>query len=303
MKKYIIIYNPNSGKGKGAKKAFLIGKEMCRRGITNLSLFESRKQGDTEVFFKDLSSGGKTLKEYCIVVIGGDGTLGSTIHSIVNNDLECEVAVYPHGTANDFATSLKASRSIRKFVDLILSGKAKPTDVANVNGYYAINAVGGGNFSHGAEVYSLKGKRTWGKLAYYFHCFLSAFTMKSQKLKVKIDDDEYEDNFLFYYIVNSNTAGGFKNFAPTAQLADGNFVFVGVKKCTFFTFCFLFIKILLGRHGSSKKILMQKGQRFQVIPVPPVCKKFLGSDLDGNVGPYHPLNIRIVRRFIKVYSK
>lgn len=302
MKNYIIIYNPNSGKGKGYKKAIKIGVELCYRGIEKVSLFETKSQSSTEEFFKDLSKN-DSLQDYVIIVIGGDGTLGSTIHSIVANDLECEVAVYPHGTANDFATSLKASKNIKRFVDLLLDGKAKDVDVANINGYYAINAIGGGNFSHGAEVYSPGKKKMWGKIAYYAHCFLTAFTMKSQKLVVNIDDEEYIDNFLFYYIVNSNTAGGFKNFAPTAQLADGQFVFVGIKKCSFIPFCFLFLNILLGKHGKSKRVLMKKGQRFKITPVPPVNKKFIGSDLDGNVGPQHPLNVRVIRRFIKIYTK
>jgi len=303
LKKYLIVYNSGSGRGRGEKKALKIGVEMCRRGVENISLFETHKMGDIADYFAELSRTEGDLADYVIIVIGGDGTLGSTIYAIVHNNLQSEVAIYPHGTANDFATSLHASRNIKKFVDLVLSGQTKDIDVANVNNEYAINAIGGGNFSHGGEVFSARGKRFFGKFAYYLHCFFVAFSMKSQKLKVQIDDDEFVDDFIFYYIVNSNTAGGFKHFAPNAQLADGNFVFVGVKKCSFIPFCFLFFKILFGTHGSSKKILMKKGQRFSVTPIPPVEKKFLGSDLDGNVGPMHPLNVRILRRYIKVYAK
>ncbi|MEG1581533.1 MAG: diacylglycerol kinase family lipid kinase [Clostridia bacterium] len=299
MKTYIVVYNPLSGKGNSKKHAEDIVCELIKREFTDVRIFESTSKEDLNEYFKCLNSIGD---EGAIVIsVGGDGTLGTVIHAILSSNIDASVAVYPAGTANDFATFSHMPKNINKFIDVLLKTTPLKTDVAKVNGYYAINAIGVGNFSNGGTVYSSHAKKYFGKLGYYFKCVFSAFAMRSCKLSIKINEKTIEDEFLFLYIVNSQTAGGFKKFAPNAEIYDGKFDFVGIKNCNIFTFTKLFFEILLGKHINNKHVVYAKGSDFKVDKLAQ-NDKFNFADLDGNVGPALPLEIEITASKIKIYK-
>ena len=297
--KYIVVYNSSAGKGKSYTVARKIANCLAEFGKEDIVVFSNNKIENLHnhfMFCEEKPHG-------TVIAVGGDGTLSTVVNAVVLNDIEMNIAVYPCGTANDFASSLKVPKSIKKFVKMIISETPINCDIIKVNDVYGINAVGSGNFSHAGEVYDPRLKKIFGKFAYYSKCVKSSLSMKSNRLKIEFSDGKcVEDDFLFYYAVNSKVAGGFRNFYKKAKIDDGKFGFIGIKKCGFIAFCFLFLKILLGIHANSKYVVFKEDTCLKVTLIGE-NKKFIKSDIDGNIGPNHPLEISVIKDKIKVYSK
>lgn len=296
-KDYFIVYNNSAGKGTSQKYARILAQNIKKWG--DVELVESKSENFILNYFKDIDL--KTELE--IIVVGGDGTLGSTINATIHNNLKANVAVFPCGTANDFSRGLGIKKRLSRFVSLIKNSKAVPTDVAKVNDTYAIHAIGAGSFGHGSMQFSSVGKKNLGIFAYWIKCFFKAFKMKSQTMVIDIDGEILQEKLLFFYCSNGNVAGGFHNFAPHADIYDGYFDFVAIKKCNIFLFSWIFIKLLFGKHEKSRYVVMKKGKCFKISNFGEVNKNFIYSDIDGNSGPMLPLNIEVLKRKINIYTE
>ena len=297
-KDFIVVYNENAGRGKAAHYARKICEWLAIDGDVELVHSESQE------FIKDYFSKKLTKdNNACVVVVGGDGTLGSTIDAVVSSGSKASIAVFPCGTANDFSRSLGIKKQTKRFTRLLLSSQPKKVDVALVNNsVYAVHAIGAGNFGHGSMQFSSVGKKRFGMFAYWLKCFFAAFKMKPEKLQVTIDGKTYQDDFLFFYATNGAVAGGFNHFAPTASMTDGMFDFVGIKKCNIFHFSWVVARLIFGKHTKSKKVIIQKGKNIKITPIAK-SKTFQFCDIDGNKGPQLPLNINVQRQKISIYTE
>lgn len=295
--KFIIVYNPTAGRGDSYKVARKIADKLQDSGGEEIIVFSNSQIENLSNYFMFLEE--KPLGT--IVVVGGDGTLSTVVNAILKNDIHMDIAIYPSGTANDFSSSLGITRNIDKFVKMLRTQTPKFFDVASVNDMFAVNAVGSGNFSHAGMTYNQRVKKLFGKFAYYAKCVLSSLKMKPDKIKIRFDDETIFDDFLFYYIVNSRVAGGFKKFSPRSKIDDGKMYFVGIRKCSFIVFCFLFLTILFGTHTKSKYVVYKSSSSF-FVETDEKNKKFVRSDIDGNLGPKHPLEVKVIKNRIRVFS-
>lgn len=295
--KWLVIYNPDAGKGKGQKIAQTLSRFMRAKGAQDIILFEAVTPQYVKDYVKEVAS---LQAPFSCLVIGGDGTLGTVVDAVASAHASCAIAVYPAGTANDFATSCKVPKRKRAFVRFLESTTPQSTDIMCVNGKYMIHALGVGNFTNGAVVYSQHLKKWLGKLGYYAKCLKDASTMKSAYVSVHIDDKIYSGNYFFFYIVNAPVAGGFRKFAPEAQANDGYFDFIGFKACKFTEFTEIFLKLLSGKHIQHKKVVYVKGKVFD-ISTQTKNPRFQISDIDGNVGASLPLHAEVVHKPLKIY--
>lgn len=295
---FLICFNPLAGKGRGAYHAQRFEQLLTQRGYSNIVILSNENRENIDNYFAGLEqkNGGT------IISVGGDGTINTIVNAMIKHDINMDIVVYPCGTSNDFASSLKMPKDKQKFLNIIDSHEPSTSDIAKVNNIYAINAVGSGNFSHAGTVFNAHAKKFFGKFAYYSKCFFSAFNMKSNRLKITHDKGIIEGEFLFYYAVNSRVAGGFIKFSPSGSIDDGLFDFVGIKKCSFIRFCFIFLRIVFGTHHKSKYVEYFKSSKFLIETIGK-NSKFEKSDIDGNLGPSHPLNIEVIKSRINVYSK
>ena len=166
-----MIYNSGAGKNRSQVRAKEIEALLSARGV-DCVLFESNnKAADAQfaLMVKDVQELGDD--GLCVVVLGGDGTLGAIVRAMVNSGVDVPVAVFPCGTANDFATANKIPKKANKFVDFLFKTAPQCTDIAVVSGVdsvqkqatstIAINAVGAGNFSNGAPAVPVPLSTRW----------------------------------------------------------------------------------------------------------------------------------------------
>ena len=237
------------------------------------------------------------------VFLGGDGTFGIAVDSMIKAGLNFPVAIFPLGTVNDFAKHLGMKRNAKKCVEVLLSGKTKACDVACVNGNYVVNVACGGYFTHGANTYSRAAKKAFGKMAYYGKAVFNLFDMHAQNLNFVVDDESFEAETIMYLCLNSPSAGGFKKIGAEAKIDDGFFDLCVIKKGKLGALLRTGIRILGGKHIPDSHIEYRKGKHFEIsfAESDKHNNKFDKSDTDGNVGPELPLMIDVVPQKIDIF--
>lgn len=300
--KILIVYNPNSGKGRGGKFANRLEKALIKKGVQGIERY--------------CSSSLKLITEFCeknsgnpndyslIVIVGGDGTVGPWVNEMVRNNFIVPVYAFGKGTANDFPCYMKTHRSARKSAKIICADpKVINVDVLKVNNeQYAINVAGGGAFTNGVTRYSKRAKLLLGKLAYMIQGTIEAARMKPQAMKFIVDGEEIYESVYFFLILNSVNAGSIKRISPKALVDDGELDLFAFKKCGFFKRLGAGMSIFLGRSHKSKRIISRKGKVIEAHVVGEACSNFVATDIDGNASGEFPLKVEVVENKLPVVT-
>ena len=291
---FCLIYNNLSGRNKARKIALKVKSEL-ERLFFRVSVFDIQHKKDALEHVEQATKNDLN-RPVNVVVFGGDGTVSSVVTQFKNCLQKVCFSVYPCGTANDFAIEHKFPKNIKKFTKILISQKLKSIDLIDANGKIVVHAVGAGHFTNGSANFNAKRKKIFGRFAYYFKCAMLTLKLNSARLKIEFDKKEtLTDNFLFYYVINTKLAGGFKRFSKGTVYDDGIVEFVGVKKCGFFSFLWLVLKIFLGCSQNCKQIIRRKSSNINV-EVLSENKEFENLDLDGECEGQHPLNIKVLNK-------
>ena len=134
MKRYLVLYNPLSEKGKGKENAEKLtalfpGDEVTFTDMTAVD--------DLPALFRT------TPANVTIIFTGGDGTLNRVLNLLDASKIARPVLYYPAGTGNDFLNDLERDRSSKPFaINEYLIGL--PTVIVNGVSCKFINGVGFG---------------------------------------------------------------------------------------------------------------------------------------------------------------
>ncbi|MBQ7452934.1 MAG: diacylglycerol kinase family lipid kinase [Clostridia bacterium] len=293
-----IIFNEKAGKNKAGDVALKLADEIEKQISVKSSLLQTSSKEQDESAVKVIKNSQETL----VVVLGGDGTVSSIIRSLAGANKIVPLAIYPCGTANDFASSLNIKKSIKAYVKMLKESEPTMIDVARVNEKnYAINAVGSGNFSNGVTVYNAKAKKFLGIFGYYFKCVKDFFKMKECNIVYKTESEEFSANTLMYYILNSKQAGGFKKLNTNASITDGKWDLIVVKKCGFFACLGVFCSILSGKAEKNRNIIVKRIEKLSATGGE-THEKFYRCDIDGNAGPEGELDVVVLKQHFPIIA-
>lgn len=305
-RKILIIYNPRAGKGKGLRYAEGLKNALAQHGIEVAEMFCSGSLEIMREFHKDIAGNKKNYS--LIVLIGGDGTIGPHVDSMIKN--KTNVPIYPlgRGTANDFSSFLKTNVSVKKAAQIIADSQLVSADTLkidmpnNVNEvHYAISDAAGGAFTNGVTNY--KWKKVFGKLAYIIQAGWQAIWMKSQRVKFTIDGESFEERVFLFYVLNTKNVGSIKNAGALAEVDDGILDFVCIKKCGLWGKLCVGISALHKRLHKSKRIVYRQGKNFTIEVIGKPIHNFTKTDTDGNVGGDYPLKVEVGPKIQVIHSK
>ena len=134
-----------------------------------------------------------------VVCCGGDGTLNETITGLLRSGAKTPLGYIPTGTTNDFAASLGLSHNPVQAAKDILEGE--------------VHAYDAGRF----------GERFFSYVA-SFGAFTRSSYIVPQNIRMDIDGEIVEDDFLFGAICNSTSIGGILTLDPEqVDMGDGLF--------------------------------------------------------------------------------
>ena len=218
MKKLLFIMNPFAGQ----KKANKVLPEI-------LMLFTEAGYEINIAMTTGPGSATKTAVERggyadLVVCCGGDGTFNETITGLIRSGTDVPVGYIPTGSTNDFAASLKLSTGIVDAAQDIMLGQPIAYDVGKFGDRYFSYVASFGAFTQVSYTTPQSVKNALGHTAYVLAGIQELSQIRKEYIRVDLDDEVIQDDFLFGAISNSTSVGGVLNLNPSqVDMRDGRF--------------------------------------------------------------------------------
>ena len=224
MKKMLFIMNPFSGQKKAGKHLADILLLFNQAGYEVLTCMTTAPGSAVEIV-------GKYGKNADIIVCcGGDGTLNETITGMLRNGVEAPIGYIPAGTTNDFASSLKISANPLQAAQDIIEGEPIAYDVGKFGDRFFSYVASFGAFTKSSYTTPQNIKNALGHTAYVLSSISELSQLRKEHIRMEIDGDVVEDDFLFGAISNSTSVGGVLTLDPSrVDMGDGLFEILMVR--------------------------------------------------------------------------
>ena len=218
MKKLLFIMNPFAGQ-KRANKFLPDIISLFNRADYDVTTYMTGGPGDATRVAARLAT-----EVDLIVCCGGDGTLNETISGVLFRGVDVPIGYIPAGSTNDFAASLKLSTNIMQAAQDILEGSPKAYDVGNFGGRYFSYVASFGAFTRTSYTTPQSIKNALGHTAYLLEGMQELSQIRKEHIRMELDGQVVEDDFLFGAISNSTSVGGILALDPNqVDLGDGKF--------------------------------------------------------------------------------
>ena len=97
-KKVLLVYNPTAGNSLFKANLDKIIEMFQKKRILVVPV-----RTDKQAYMNEMFRMAKEKEFIKIIAAGGDGTINIVVNTMMNNNVDLPLAVYPSGTANDFA--------------------------------------------------------------------------------------------------------------------------------------------------------------------------------------------------------
>lgn len=218
MKQLLLILNPTSGQKKAA------------RALADILSVFNRAAYDTHVYVtagkNDAVQAVKTFGSDMdlIVCCGGDGTLNETVTGVMETGLEVPIGYIPAGSTNDFAGSLHLSGDVVEAARRIVAGEVHTYDVGKWGERYFTYIASFGAFTRASYATPQNLKNALGHMAYVLEGIQELSGIRKEHIRMELDGEVVEDDFLFGAVCNSTSVGGILTLNPAyVDMADGKF--------------------------------------------------------------------------------
>ena len=216
MKKMLFIVNPISGQKKAVKLLPEI-INLFNRADYEVITYITGAQGDA-IRMAALRGGEVDL----VVCCGGDGTFNETISGLLQAGHLTPVGYIPSGSTNDFAASLKLSTNPLRAAQDILEGQSVAYDVGRFGSRYFSYIASFGAFTQTSYTTPQSIKNVLGHTAYVLSGISELSQIRKEHVRMEIDGDVVEDDFIFGAISNATSVGGVLTLSPElVDMSDG----------------------------------------------------------------------------------
>ena len=218
MKKLLFIMNPFAGQKKANKVLPEILMLFTEAGY-EINISMTTGPGSATQLAEE--RGGRAD---LVVCCGGDGTLNETVTGLLRAGLNVPVGYIPSGTTNDFASSLKLSHNPVQAAKDILEGQPVVYDIGKFGSRYFCYVASFGAFTKSSYAVPQTVKNALGHTAYILGGISELSQIRNEHVRMEIDGEVVEDDFLFGAICNSTSVGGILTLPPDrVDMQDGVF--------------------------------------------------------------------------------
>ena len=291
--KVLLIYNPKAGNGIFKNNLDYIIDKFQRRHMLLIPVRSDRK--DVGDFLRQLSKVDYRKEYRKIIIAGGDGTINHVINLMINFEIDLPIAIFPAGTANDFAYYFDLPHKLEDMVKIALEENYTYADIGKANDQYFINVAAIGFLVDVSQRTDPNIKNTLGVLSYYLRGIGELPNLKPIPVKITSEEYQAEEKIFFMLAMNGRSAGGFKRIAPLASINDGLLDVVIFKGMPVIELAPLLMSILAGQHRENKHVIYFNTRRLLV-----ESDSEVGTDVDGEKSSSLPLEIQVLPKRLKV---
>lgn len=242
-----VLFNPASGRGRGARAIPGIRAAFARCGFTDVR--GTTHQGDEERLVREAIADGVGT----IVVCGGDGTWSNCAIPLARSGAPTRMALLAAGTGNDFAKNLGFDpRDPRTLAERLADGRVRErrVDMGRVDDTWFLNVAGFG-FDVAVLQASMKWKRLKGPAVYVLSALQGILGYPGLAIGV---DGRAARSHLLAVFSNGKHFGGSFHIAPGAAIDDGHLDAVLIRDVAPLARLPLLAKAIGGRHLASPHV-------------------------------------------------
>lgn len=218
-----------------------------------------------------------------VVCAGGDGTLNETITGVLRAGLDVPLGYIPCGSTNDFAASLGLPTDPTEAVEAIITGTPEQFDIGRFGQRYFSYVASFGAFTKASYATPQSVKNTLGHTAYVLAGITELSQIRELHVRLEIDGETVEDDFLFGAISNSTSVGGILTLAPSlVDMRDGKFEVLLVRKPRDIWGLGECVKALQSQTYNCSMITFRPASRVRI-----TASADMGWTLDGEYEPGH----------------
>lgn len=290
--RYLLLYNPVSGKGKFKKQLPLIKKYFSNKNLL-LDVYESKHPKDLEQKAKSLGN------VYDVVIIsGGDGTVNEVINGIMKLDRKPHIAVIPSGTANDVASILGMKKCVKKSLDIITETKPIKMDVNMLNDRYFLYTTAAGVLTKISYDVSRDLIKRFGYFAYLAEGAKDIFKNYKMRMEIIHDKGITKGEYMLVLGLTSKRVGGLslRRFSKS-KIDDGKFDLRLIGNNKFFRLAKLGLFFISGGFYKSRQDIHLSSSKYIINTSNDVI-----WNTDGERSMTGSIEIRVLNKAIKVYA-
>ncbi len=292
--RYLVVVNPVGRGGHAQRQGMWLLNKMRRMGIEHEALF-TEKAGHARELVANWVDDVDT-----VVAVGGDGTVNEVINGIMNSSQRGRrLAVFPSGTADDFARNMGIPRDRDKALKVLLGDRERTIDLMEVNGRFAGVTVGIGL---DAEIaYRSYQSKRFRLLAYWYHGLSMLFLpMPRSPLAVTVGGERMEGDYLLVVAGNAGSYGRYMKMMPRAVMDDGVMNLATFGMVSRWKALLLFGMSMAGRHTWARQMNEYEAREISIECLGDVYAQFDGEAIIFEKGEV--LDMKVVPGAIAVRS-
>lgn len=218
MKKMLFVMNPYAGQRWANRYLADILSIFNRAGYRVESYMTGARGEATDI-----------VRQYApemdlVACCGGDGTFNETVNGLLHSEVNIPVGYIPAGSTNDFAASLGLPTNILQAAEAVVTGEPSDLDVGKFGDRYFSYVASFGAFTRTSYATPQNVKNALGHAAYILGAISELSQLRTEHVKLQLDDEIVEDDFLFGAVSNSTSVGGVLSLDPKqVDLRDGKF--------------------------------------------------------------------------------
>jgi diacylglycerol kinase (ATP) len=253
-----VVFNPQSGKGRGAQFVGPVLQELGRAARLEHGL--TREPGDEARLTREAIERGFRR----IVAVGGDGTWSNVGNAILRSGVDAKLGLVPGGTGCDLAKTLGIPpRDVHACCRIVLEGHSRRIDVGRIEDRYFLNIAG-----FGYDVAVLEDSWNVAYLegsALYLYCALRQLRRyRGFALEATADGRSLgSGEMLMVIVANARIFGGGFQVAPHAQVDDGRLDAVAFANMGFADRVGALVRLLRGTHEAHRQVSSTAAARLE----------------------------------------
>lgn len=218
VKEMLFILNPAAGMRKANRVLADILAVFNRAGFVVRTYITAGPQ-DAVTAVKTLAPGTEL-----VVCCGGDGTFNETVTGLLDAKLDIPIGYIPTGSTNDFANSLKLPTDPISAAQQIVQGTPQQFDIGQFGNRYFSYVASFGAFTKASYATPQNIKNALGHTAYVLEGIRELSQIHTTHLRLELDGEILEDDYLFGAVCNSTSVGGILTLdANQVDMSDGMF--------------------------------------------------------------------------------
>jgi YegS/Rv2252/BmrU family lipid kinase len=292
-KKVLLFYNPHSGNGLFKNNLDHIIKRFQEH---NLVIVPVRAANGMHIEHVLQTMHPHEYRQ--IIAAGGDGTINICVNAMIKNDIHLPLAIFPAGTANDFAYYFDMPNDIDGMIDIALGTKYTNADVGKVNNRHFVNVAAMGALIAVSQKTDSNLKNSLGVLAYYLKGLTEIRNITAEHVKLITPEETYEEDMYFMVVMNGRSAGGFRKLSPETEINDDRLDVVLFREMPLYEMAPLLFDVMQGRHSENKNVLTFSTNKLRI-----ESDSDIATDIDGEKGEKFPLEFSILHNRLQIFTK